>query len=107
MTIDELLDRARETVSARLVYAEPYERDGLTVIPAARVFGGGGGGTGRSHDGQQGNGGGLGVLARPVGAFVVGDGQVRWVPAVDVHRLVGTVVGAVLGGLLIRRRRHR
>lgn len=107
MTIDELLERARESVTAHLVYAEPYEQDGLTVIPAARVVGGGGGGTGHDRAGRRGNGGGLGLVAKPVGAFVIRDGEVRWVPAVDVNRLVATLAGAVLGGLFVGARRRR
>ena len=43
MKFDEFLSRAHESVSARRVYAEPYEADGVTVIPAATVSGGGGG----------------------------------------------------------------
>lgn len=107
MTIVELLDRMRDSFTARLVFSEPHEQDGLTVIPAARVIGGGGGGTGHDRAGARGNGGGLGLVTKPVGAFVIRDGQVRWVPAVDVNQLVTTLVGAVLGGLLLRGRRAR
>jgi uncharacterized spore protein YtfJ len=106
MRIDELLDRAREAMTGRLVYAEPYEKDGLTIIPAARVVGGGGGGTGQDRTGRRGDGGGMGLVARPVGAFVIHDGEVRWVPAVDVNRLAVTIAGLVAGGWLVGRRRR-
>jgi len=102
---DEVLAGAREALTARLVYAEPYEKDGATVIPAARVVVGGGGGAGRDKAGRRGDGGGLGLVARPVGAFVVTAGEVRWVPAVDVQRVLATVAGVVLGAMLIRRGR--
>ena len=46
MDAREAMKRAREAVSARQVIGEPIERDGVTVIPAATVFGGGGGGGG-------------------------------------------------------------
>jgi len=36
----------------------------------------------------EGKGGGFGVSARTVGAFVVKDGAVSWKPAVDVTRIV-------------------
>lgn len=94
MKIDELLARAKETAGAERVYAEPIEKDGTTVIPAARVSAGAGGGTGQDKNGQQGEGGGLGLTARPVGAYVIKDGELRWAPAIDVNRLVA-VVGAV------------
>jgi uncharacterized spore protein YtfJ len=47
MDVQEILSSARNTLSTKTVYAEPYERDGLTVIPAAKVAGGGGGVPGR------------------------------------------------------------
>jgi uncharacterized spore protein YtfJ len=95
MKIDELFARTRESAKAELAYAEPVEKDGTTVIPAARVAVGGGGGTGQDKNGQQGEGGGLGLTARPVGAYVIKDGELRWAPAVDVNRLV-VVIGAVV-----------
>lgn len=109
MKIDELLARATESVSARMVFADPVEKDGVTVIAAARVVAGGGGGNGVDQRGQQGEGGGLGLLARPVGAFVIKDGQVRWEPAVDVERViaaVGTVaiIAVVVVGRVLRSR---
>jgi uncharacterized spore protein YtfJ len=78
-----------------MVFAEPIERNGLTVIPAARVAAGGGGGNGRDRHGQEGEGGGLGLTARPVGAYVIEDGKLRWEPAVDVNRLA-TIAGAIV-----------
>jgi hypothetical protein len=43
------------------VFAEPYEKDGVTVIAAATVAGGAGGGGGHDERGQEGEGGGFGV----------------------------------------------
>jgi len=100
MKVDELLRRATDSLEARLVYTEPYEKDGITVIAAARVSGGGGGGNGQDKNGQQGEGGGLGLVAKPVGAYVIKDGRLRWRPAIDVTRLVGTI-GAVAIGILL------
>jgi uncharacterized spore protein YtfJ len=76
------------------VFAEPYETDGVTVIAAATVAGGAGGGGGHDEHGQEGEGGGFGVAARPAGAYVIKDGRVQWRPAVDVNRLFATI-GAV------------
>lgn len=99
MKIEELFAKARNSVEAKMVYADPVERDGLTVIPAARVAAGGGGGNGRDKHGQEGEGGGLGLTARPVGAYVIENGKLRWEPAVDVNHLAavgGTVLLAVM-----------
>lgn len=99
MKIDDLLTRAKDSLEAKMVYAEPIEKDGTTVIPAARIAAGGGGGTGQDKTGQRGEGSGLGLTARPVGAYVIKDGKLSWAPAVDVNRLVaiiGTVAVAAL-----------
>jgi uncharacterized spore protein YtfJ len=104
MKIEELLTTAREAITVRRVYGEPYEKDGVTFIAAARVSGGGGGGGGHDKDGQEGQGGGFGVQARPAGAYVIKDGNVRWMPAVDVNRIVA-MLGAVALVFLITRPR--
>lgn len=104
MNVEDLLTRVKDSVEARLVYAEPVEKDGATVILAARVFGGGGGGDGQDKHGQRAQGGGLGFTVRPVGAFIIADGTLRWEPAVDVNRLM-TVIGTVaVAGLLLAAR---
>ncbi len=94
MKIDEVLALAKDSMTVRRVYAEPVERDGTTVIAAADVVGGGGGGENTDENRNHRSGGGFGLRAKPVGAFVITDGHVCWRPAVDVNRLV-TVVGAV------------
>ncbi len=105
MELGQVVSAARDIFSARLVYGEPVEGEGVTVIPAATVFGGGGGGGG----GDTGalpvrEGAGFGVLARPVGAFVVRGTSVTWVPAVDVTRL--GLVGALLALVKILAKRR-
>jgi uncharacterized spore protein YtfJ len=95
----------------RRVYGDPIERDGTVVIPAAAVAGGGGGGGGVDQLGQTGTGSGFGLHARPVGAFVIRDGEVRWEPAVDPERRLAISAAIVAVGLLtlrsIARRRRR
>ena len=102
MKIDELLTTGHESVSAKRVYAEPYQVDGVTVITAASVAGGGGGGGGQDDEGHEGGGGGFGVRGRPAGAYVVKEGQVQWVPAVDVHRIVFGLCGVAVVYLFTR-----
>ncbi len=98
-----MVSAAREVFSARLVYGDPVERGGTVVIPAATVFGGGGGGDAEVLPVRQGAG--FGVFARPAGAFVVRDGGVTWVPAVDVTRLglVAAVAVVALARILAKR----
>jgi uncharacterized spore protein YtfJ len=104
MKFNELVSSARDSVSARRVFADPVEKDGVTIIGAAAVGGGGGGGQGQDEKGQQSAGGGFGLGARPVGAYVLKDGTVSWIPAVDVNRLL-TILAALLAVFLITRSR--
>jgi len=90
----ELVTTARDTITVRKVFAEPYEKDGVTVIAAATVAGGGGGGGGHDEQGREGEGGGFGVRGEPAGVYVIRDGRVAWLPAVNVNRII-TTAGAV------------
>jgi uncharacterized spore protein YtfJ len=111
MDVQELLAEARDAMTARRVYGEPYERDGLTVIPAAVVRGGSGGGSGSGPDGE-GGGGGFGLTARPAGAWVITGEGATWKPAPDVNRIVlgGQLIGLaavlMLGRILLARARR-
>lgn len=99
MNVDEMLAKARESMQARTVFGEPVERDGLTVIPAAKVRGAGGGGGDAQHNG----GGGFGLDARPAGAYVIRGDEVRWEPAIDLNRIVlGGQLVAVVALLVLR-----
>ncbi|MFU8840472.1 MAG: spore germination protein GerW family protein [Nitriliruptoraceae bacterium] len=89
---------------ATRVVGAPVERGGATVVPLAVVSGGSGGGSGTDKDGNLGQGAGWGGRARPVGAYVLEDGRVRYEPVVDVTRLAVLVtVVAVVKLLVIRR----
>jgi uncharacterized spore protein YtfJ len=102
MTPDEILTRIGDQLSVRRVFGEPVERDGLVVIPVAVAIGGGGGGTGPE---EQGSGGGLGGMVRGIGVYSISNGQVRFVPAVDVTALAA--MGVLLAGLVLLARRPR
>jgi len=91
------------------VFGQPVERDGVTVVPAARVrFGGGEGRGEKPGQGERGSGHGYAGWVVPVGAFVIADGTVRWVPAADAQRINAgwqavTAVGIVVAGSTLRR----
>ena len=100
MNLDEMIQGTRDSMKAQMVYGEPIERDGMLVVPAAKVSGGGGGGSGHSEgaDAAEGTGGGFGVMARPAGAWIIRGERVEWQPALDLNRVIlgGQVVAIVL-----------
>ena len=93
--VRETIRQATDAMTVRRVFGEPYERNGVTVIPAARVQGGAGGGEGEGPGGDgKGGGSGYALNARPTGVFVIQGDDVAWRPALDVNR-------AILGGQLV------
>jgi uncharacterized spore protein YtfJ len=115
MDPNELMEQARDALTVKRVFGDPYERNGVTVIPAASIRGGAGGGRGEgaTPDGAgtgSGSGGGFGLTAKPAGVYVIEGDHVRWQPAVDVNRVIlgGQIVAIillfVLGGVLRNRR---
>src|SRR5204862_748297 len=96
-SVEDILDKARNTVSVREVYGEPYERDGVTVIPVARVIGAGGGGSGTGGEGE-GSGHGYAPKSEPVGVYVLQGGRVGGQPGVHVGKIIsGAFVVGVVG----------
>ncbi|MGH3292654.1 MAG: spore germination protein GerW family protein [Trebonia sp.] len=130
MDVENLLTKVADNLSVRRAFGSAYEKDGILIIPVAIVAGGGGGGTGRNRrgnlaagpdspfeadpaapddtaqdSGRTEAGGGFGGLVLPSGAYVVQDGNVRWVPAVDVTLTV--LASLSLMRMLARAWRHR
>jgi uncharacterized spore protein YtfJ len=111
--VHRMIEQARDAMTVRRVYGDPYEKNGVTVIPAARVQGGAGGGGGEGPEGQgTGTGGGFGVNARPAGAFVIHGDDVDWRPAIDVNKIImgGQLIaaaGLLLAITVVRNRQRR
>ena len=104
MDIQGVLTGAQEALTVRRVFGEPYERDGVTVIPVAKVAGGGGGGQGAAPNGEgEGSGGGFGLRAEPAGVYIVRGEEVSWEPAIDVNRLILGAQVVVVAVLLVVR----
>lgn len=106
MRTEQLTEVAREILTGRRVFGEPYEKDGVTVIPAVMISGGGGGGASPAEGGDQ-QGGGFGLRARPAGIYVISDGRVRWRPAVDVNRIVLAAAAVAVTFMVSRARVQR
>jgi hypothetical protein len=99
--LDPVADLDEHRRRGDVAFDAPYERDGATVITAAAIrthtatSGAGGQGTRRREAGMSG--------VRPLGAFVVREGRVRWHPAIDLTRVITTAEFAV-GAVLVARR---
>jgi len=108
--ITGLMDSWKDSYTVRRVYGDPIEKDGVIVIPVAKVAGGGGGGAGAEPGEGEGEGGGFGGMAKPVGVYVVTAEGVQWKPALDITALgmAGIALGALITVVLGRslRRKH-
>ncbi|HEX6130293.1 MAG TPA: spore germination protein GerW family protein [Actinomycetota bacterium] len=102
--VRQTIEQAKDAMSVKRVFGEAIEKDGVTVIPAARMQGGAGGGTGEGPEGQgAGAGSGFGLNARPAGAFVIKGDHVDWRPAVDVNRIILGAQLVAFAALLLAR----
>src|SRR3989442_8514711 len=84
---------------AKAVFGDPVERDGITMIPVARVRWGVGAGGG---EGPEGTGSGGGVVADPIGYIEVTSAGATFRP---IPRSVGpgTIVGGALAAAIVLR----
>ena len=90
--LDRLIAQIGGQARVQAVFGDPVERDGITVIPVARVRWGIGGGGGGGSEGS-GSGGGGGVTAVPVGYVEIGPSGAEFRP---LPRAIGP--GQLLGG---------
>jgi hypothetical protein len=94
MKLRDALDSIVPDPAAAQVYGQPYETvDGVTIVPVARVRG-----RTTKPGAQEAD---LRLVAKPVGVFVIKDGEASWVPAVDETRiaLMGELIGLVAATL--------
>src|SRR3954454_7189618 len=82
--VQRLAKRTSGAASAKAVFGEPVDRDGLTVIPVAKATWGFGGGTGGDATNQGAGGGGAGIT-RPIGFIEVRADGARFVPIRDLR----------------------
>lgn len=99
MQAKEILERATDALSVKRVFGEPYERNGVTIVPVAKY--GGGGGAGGDTEGN--GGGGFGLGANPAGVYVIRGDDVRWEPAIDVNAIVKSALMVTTVILLVVR----
>lgn len=111
---DEFVQRLAERVGLRAaasaVFGQPVEREGITVVPVAKVRWGFGGGSGRgieegdeSGEVSEGSGGGGGVMASPVGFIELRDGRAEFKRTHDPVTAVPIIVASGVAAWLCLR----
>ena len=112
--VERLAERIGAKASVKAVFGEPIERDGLTVIPVAKVRWGFGGGAGSGPmaggpaiDGgaapTSGQGGGGGITADPIGWIEMGPDGTEFKPIVPAMPSPGFLLAAGATAALVLR----
>jgi hypothetical protein len=99
--LERLASQVGGKAGAKAVFGDAVERDGITVIPVARVRWGIGAGGGQGPDGS-GSGGGGGVAADPIGYIEVTSAGATFRP-IPRSFGPGTVVGGALALAIVLR----
>jgi uncharacterized spore protein YtfJ len=99
--LTQLIDRITLGTNARMIYGDPIERDGVTVIPVGKVRWGLGGGEGGDVEGNGGSGGGGGITVSPIGFIEIKDGLARFRPIFDPALIVQIISASAFASLLL------
>lgn len=118
MDLEKLMAKASDALSVGRAFGPAIERGDTLVIPVAWVAGGGGGGGADAGAGVEdqalsdeaprrglhsgGGGGGFGGVTWPLGVYVVKNGDVRWMPAVDATRIALTAIALLRAMVKVR-----
>lgn len=99
--LERLVTQVGGRAGVKAVFGDPVEREGVTVIPVARVRWGVGGGGGAGTEGS-GSGGGGGVAADPVGYIDVTSAGATFRP---IPRSFGPpeILGAAVAAAIVLR----
>ena len=119
--VENIASRLGQNASVKNVYGDPIVAQGKTIIPVAKIAYGFGGGFGKGKNKNklpenktewpdkpigEGGGGGGGLRATPVGVYEVNGNQTKFIPANNNQQLlIAAVIGFLIRGWLIKRRR--
>lgn len=103
--LEDLMKKLADNAKATLIFADPVEREGMTIIPVAKMmwgFGGGGGSDKKNAAGGTGGAGGIRTI--PVGFIQLKGGKARFQPIFDAGKIIMLfAVWGLLGYLIVRR----
>ena len=104
--LERLANRIGGRIRVKMIFGEPVEKDGVTVIPVARARWGLGSGS-DSGGNQMGEGisagGGGGVSVSPAGYVEVRDGRARFHPIYNPANVAQIIVASGIVGVLVLR----
>jgi len=108
--VERLAERIGGVANAQTVFGEPVQRDGLTVIPVAKVSWGVGGGAGKGgetkedhFEGGEGGGGGGGVRATPLGYIEVREGTAEFVKMRNISDYIPVMIAGAISAWIFAR----
>jgi uncharacterized spore protein YtfJ len=92
--LEKLASKLGLNANATLIYGNPVDREGVTVIPVAKVsygFGGGEGNANPKEKDSQGSGGGGAITVKPAGYIEIKNGKATYRPIVEPLAIIRTV----------------
>ena len=99
--LERLVSQVGGHARVQAIFADPVERDGITVIPVARVRWGVGGGGGAAPEGS-GSGGGGGVAAEPVGYIEITSAGASFRPISRSFGPAAFLAAAIAAAIVLR-----
>jgi uncharacterized spore protein YtfJ len=99
--LERLVSQVGGHARVQAIFGDPVERDGITVIPVARVRWGVGGGGGAVPDGS-GSGGGGGVAADPIGYIEVTSAGASFRPIPRSFGPAAFLAAAIAAAIVLR-----
>jgi uncharacterized spore protein YtfJ len=103
--LERLVSQVGGHARVQAIFGDPVERDGITVIPVARVRWGVGGGGGASPEGS-GSGGGGGVGADPVGYIEITSAGASFRPLPRSYGPSAFLAAAIAAAIVLRSLAH-
>ena len=85
--VERIAEKMSGAANASRIYGEPVERNGVTVIPVSKAVYGFGGGAG-TKAGEEGSGGGGGMVLTPIGYIEIKEGATKFRTIRDPQTLI-------------------
>lgn len=101
--LERLAERLGGAARSSVIYGDPVERSGVTVITVAKARWGLGGGSGGDAESGEGSGGGGGVTVSPVGYIEIKDGDSSFHAIRDPMAVLALALAGSFGALFLLR----